>query len=339
MKATHIASMIMLCLGVNVAWANDTTVVLGAGGLEFRKSDTVRMLSEKLKLSPVEVSVDYEMQNSGPAEVETLVAFPLPVQNAAELVNVPSIVKNEKSVNFVNFTVKVDGRDISPEVELRAFLIEGDRREITEDLKKVGLLIPPVSPDFYKALVQLSEEAKRDLEAKSLITIDRFEGQDDTYTPTWELRTNYYWKQKFPVGKVLKIHHAYAPVVSHNYWGEFSFGDEKKEWCVDAETESALRKMLSKIPKSQNEGQVLERRLLEYVLKTGANWAGPIESFTLQIEKDRPDQIVSLCMDGLQKKDPLHFEITRKNFTPDSDLKVMFVNPYRGSTRSGNQRS
>jgi uncharacterized protein DUF4424 len=47
--------------------------------------------------------------------------------------------------------------------------------------------------------------------------------------------------------------------------------------------------------------------------------------FVLRLVKDRPDQKVSLCMDGFKKTDALTYLLEKTNFTPTQDLKVAFI--------------
>ena len=46
--------------------------------------------------------------------------------------------------------------------------------------------------------------------------------------------------------------------------------------------------------------RIVERRI-NYVLKSGANWAGPIKDFHLVVDKGQPDRIVSFCGQGISK--------------------------------------
>jgi hypothetical protein len=68
----------------------------------------------------------------------------------------------------------------------------------------------------------------------------------------------------------------------------------------------------------------VERRI-SYVLKTGANWAGPIKTFHLVVDKGQPDRIVSFCGDGIKKISPTAFEMRASNFTPTRDLNILIV--------------
>lgn len=61
-----------------VARANDSAAGLDGGQLVLKQADHIRMESEALLLSMKEVRVRYEFRNTGPSDVETIVAFPLP---------------------------------------------------------------------------------------------------------------------------------------------------------------------------------------------------------------------------------------------------------------------
>lgn len=64
---------------------------------------------------------------------------------------------------------------------------------------------------------------------------------------------------------------------------------------------------------------------VEYVLGTGRNWKGPIADFTLRIEKDSPEQFVSLCFPGRAKRvSPTVLEFSHTDFVPQDKLVVYF---------------
>jgi hypothetical protein len=64
---------------------------------------------------------------------------------------------------------------------------------------------------------------------------------------------------------------------------------------------------------------------LSYILKSGANWKGPIHQFRLVIDKGSADSLVSLCMPGLRKISPTQFEVRKTDFNPVRDLDIMIV--------------
>ncbi len=314
---------------LGTARANDTSVTLGAGGLTAERSGTVRMKSERLYLSPKLVRVDYEMENTGDTPVETLVAFPLPRQNAAELVNEPVIVHTRDRENFVDFKLSIDGKEVSTEREARAFLLEGDHKEVTEQLRPLGLLDSPVRASFYQSLEALPREQQQSLERAGLLEIDRSDAERPTLTPLWELRVSYFWKQIFPPRTVVRVHHEYAPVVGFGYFGAFTFEDERKPWCIDEGTEAAINKLISAQKPHEGSDKLLSRRQIDYVLSTGANWAGPIGTFELTIDKESPQNILSLCLSDLKKTGPTTFQVTKHDFTPSADLSLIVLGPYK----------
>lgn len=322
-------AIVVLCslVAVEPAFSNDSTVTLGAGGLQMTKTDALRINSEKLSLSTSLVRVDYEIENVTDKPVETLVAFPMPKQSGAELVNVPVTVPDNSSENFVHFQVTVDGKRLEPELEARAFLLDGDQHEVTEQLRPLGLLTSPVREDFYAKLEALPEAARKQLEDAKLLEVERSDPAHLGFTPLWELRTTYFWKQTFPAKTVSRVHHEYSPVVGRSLFGAYSFEDERDKWCIDAPTEQAIRALIKKQQPYEGGERYLARSQVDYVLHTGANWAGPMKSFELTIDKGAPENIVSLCLNGLEKTSPTTFILRRSNFVPDGDLSLLLLAP------------
>ena len=67
----------------------------------------------------------------------------------------------------------------------------------------------------------------------------------------------------------------------------------------------------------------------QYVLKTGANWAGPIRSFKLTLDPGGSDRLVSFCQ-GRLKASPGGStpEYTASDFKPDADLKILVIGKF-----------
>jgi len=64
---------------------------------------------------------------------------------------------------------------------------------------------------------------------------------------------------------------------------------------------------------------------LEYILTTARNWRGPIGRFHLTLDKGKPDNLLSLCWNGLTKTSPTTFEATITNFVPDHDIRLLVL--------------
>ena len=69
-------------------------------------------------------------------------------------------------------------------------------------------------------------------------------------------------------------------------------------------------------------------------LYTGNNWSGPIRRFHLIVNSDSPQDIVLTCMPGLKRISPTRYELTRTNFHPSTDLKLLILEPNKQATAS-----
>lgn len=95
--------------------------------------------------------------------------------------------------------------------------------------------------------------------------------------------------------------------------------EDEKIYCMDQNFKAGLKKAKS---------QYAPYQALGYILKTGANWAKPIQSFKLTIERD-PNELVSFCWKGQVKKIiSTQFQMTEKNFVPKQDLDIIFVRKF-----------
>jgi hypothetical protein len=65
---------------------------------------------------------------------------------------------------------------------------------------------------------------------------------------------------------------------------------------------------------------------VQYVLKTGANWHGPIGRFELQIDKAAADLVSTCPIPGLRlQRAPYGFNAVASDYTPSSNLDIIFV--------------
>jgi hypothetical protein len=64
---------------------------------------------------------------------------------------------------------------------------------------------------------------------------------------------------------------------------------------------------------------------IEYVLRTGANWAGPIGSFRLVVDKGDADSLISFCGEGVKRLSPTQFEMRATDFVPRRDLSILIL--------------
>lgn len=312
------------------ASANDSTAELRAGGLQLMRSDVIDMMSEDLFLSTQEVRVKYVYRNTSGADVTTRVAFPLP-DIGWEFGEAPVDLPNPAAPNFVDFRTTVDGTDIPLEVELRAVIDSG--LDVTERVKAAGM--PFHVTDFEawdKLQTKMPLELAKQLRDEGVIwlDLDPDTGAVTYLRPRWTLKTTFHRMQTFPAGKDVVVEHVYKPVVGGSVGASYIYaeGEEKdaikREYCIDAQFDAALDRMKAAVGGETLIGE----RTLGYVLKTGANWAKPIGEFHLTIEKDSPDQLITLCAEGLKKTGPTRFELTRRDFSPEQDIAIMMLQKF-----------
>lgn len=309
------------------ALANDSTGYLAVGGLVLTQTANIEMRSEDLYISETEVRVRYRFFNKTNADIKTIVAFPIP--------NLPMLKDNEYNLpreedNFLGFKTTVDGTPVTNGIEQRAILKETDHTDLLKSLN-VPLLFTQESGE--KALNALNNEQKKKLMDLGLIHEEEYDigqGMQKHLTPDWTLQTAFHWEQIFPAQKELVVEHRYQPFVGGNVGyltnGDGKFNEEilkeyKTRYCVDSDFLSALQRR----PKKDGSDILAPETQLEYVLVTGANWAGPIQDFRLVVDKGQSDNLVSFCASGVKKIAPTQFEVRYKNYTPDRNLEVLII--------------
>lgn len=321
--------------------ANDSTAVLGAGGLELTVSKDIAMESEDLFLSPREIRVSYLFRNTSDQDIRTRVAFPMPLVPFGPVDNVA--LPDRSKENFVDFSVTADGKVIRPELEVRAISapfddaadkagLYPDGSDMTDAVLKAGLPVNANLKTWQKALNALSAGSRKKLTEDGLLYDDGGDGSADSFSPQWSMKETYHWEQDFPTAKPVAVKHRYKPVVGSSFFtGDASDMERiksefQKKYCLDRAGLAGLQRLLLKAKKAGDSGAdnpYLFAVETEYVLKTGANWKGAIGKFYLTIDKLYPDAIMSTCIDGIKKSGATTFEVRRSAFNPENDIRFV----------------
>ena len=241
-------------------------------------------------------------------------AFPLPDLDLLRMWNSPSSIPFEGKQNFVGFRTWVDGVEIHMESDIHAVLENRpgvtpefeNRRDVTRELLALGINLSnakqDVTPEVREKLVKLGAAF---VEQKWTV-------------PTWVTKTYFYWTQTFPAHKQLHIKHTYNAGPFKSFVTE-----EEAEWCTDDSYRAAFRKLPNKMADRYADGEAVR-----YMLKTGANWAGPIGDFTLKLDKAWTALLSTCPIPGLSlKREGNMFAAHATNFTPSTDLNILFVAP------------
>ncbi|KGF66800.1 hypothetical protein LL06_26095 [Hoeflea sp. BAL378] len=325
-------AILMLLWAAPAATANDTTAELKTGGLVFVQTDAISMVEEKLYISPTEVRVEYRFRNTTDADVEALVAFPVPdIASGYEMV----ALDPNAGDNFLGFEASQDGRPIRAELQQQALVHEVD---LTAELKAEDIPLMPGAEATAVALSRLGPEAVGRLRGLGLVGVEQWDdgsGMKDHIVPQWTLKSVYWWKTVYPANSEVTVKHRYATsvggTVDVTYLDENGeprgerFAEYRKRYCLD----DAMVRIAQKTRKAQMETgtQLYVENWISYILMTGNNWAGPIGSFTLTVDKGDPKNVVSFCGEGVTKTGPTTFEMKKTDFYPERDLEILLLVP------------
>jgi len=315
-----------LCCGIPAARANDTTAALTTGGLVFQTNPNIEMRSEDLSISRQRIDVRYRFFNRASTDQTVTVAFPLPEVDAGEATNIA--VPDDDADNFLQFRTVVDGGEVSARIEQKAFVAG---RDVTARLQALKLPLQPRAKKTTAALDALPADVEQQLTKEGLVhdgSYDAGKGMEKHVAPDWSLRTTYYWEQTFPAGREVAIAHSYTPSVGASVQTRAAAKDasaeEKREYLTRFCTENSFISGVAAMAKKNGGAPPAEFRIA-YVLKTGANWAGPIGEFRLTVDKGQPTSLVSFCETGVKKIGPTTFEVRKTNYTPTRDLDILIV--------------
>ncbi len=316
------------------ALANDSSVELAIGGVTFTQSPDVSMEAETLTITPDMVTVVYRFVNQTAAPVTLTVGFPLPDLDLADQ-DVIYAIPGADPVNFVDFKTRIDGKPIKFDVVQRAKL---GGKDVTGAVRAAGLPIALIGGDAQPKIAALAPDVRaRLIDSGLLIPAGSDEKGEPLYGPAWVASTAFTRKQVFPPGQPVAVEHRYRTSLGasqdtalrkalRNSDGMGATLERyRKDYCLPNDFFSGLDKIAGADP--SNTAKLQERRIA-YVLKTGANWSGPIKNFRLVVDKGRPDRLVSFCFDNVKKISPTAFEADLENFTPTQDLKILLIGKY-----------
>lgn len=301
------------------AHANDSVGWVSTGGVQYLKSDEIRMVSEDLFISVDKIHVDYEFHNDATTDVTETVLFPLP----AAATDVDGDFANVKALHQ-SFKIWVNGQSVKPTQHVRALWRDTSKAsiDITEALRTECHLNDAQIAD-PASLLRNGNEDHVIQPCLAQLAKARIISSLPIDQPVWDSQIIYSWQQTFPAKQSIRVRHEYVPLIGGSLAGisrsdEEYARDMQKTYCFD---ETFWQKM------TRSQRIYPSYEALGYILTTGANWAKPIERFHLTIEKPK-DTLMSLCWDrSLKKVSDTRFEAYKTNFTPTRDIDIIFAIP------------
>ncbi len=309
--------------------ANDFVAELGAGGIVLARTGIVSIERERLFISMDQISVDYEFRNNSDEDVRTLVAFPMPEFTASpyEAVALPL----DTSDNFMDFTVSVNGRMITPNLQQRA---HAGGIDVTSILEDAGIPLFPNAPGNKELLGALDDGTLRNLIEAGIVILDEYDignGPVTDIAPVWTLKSAYWWEMEFPADQTVRVHHDYRPgvggtagltFIDENGKPFFTYDEYNKKYCIEDGFFPAAARLVSKKVEGRD---FFTESWISYVLTSGANWAGSIRNFELVIDKGSHANLVSFCGENVEKTGPTQFTMRASDFVPERDLDILFM--------------
>ena len=141
-------------------------------------------------------------------------------------------------------------------------------------------------------------------------------------------------RQLFPAGKTVSVTHRYVPITGGSVAGSLypvarkypDWKDYAGRYCIDKSFLAAFDAREARGRQNKPDSPaVYSETWIGYVLSSGRNWRGPIKQFRLVIDKGKPGNLISFCMDGVKKISPTRFEVLKTNFEPKGDLDIMIA--------------
>lgn len=323
MRTTVALALAALTLALP-ARANDSEAAVSLGGIELVANQHVSMDSEDLYISEQEVRVRYRYTNHANKDLELTISFPLPAVRAADedeygYTAIPDFSR-------LNFVTTVDGKPVKLAMMKRA---EVNGRDVTKRVQQLGWPLDWMTgtgeePGFVG---KLSAEAKRAGVAEGLLR----KLENGEHRPTWDVVTHVTRKQVFPAHRTVEVTHRYSPMIGGSVAGTLfpavrkEYPEHLKTYCIDQGFLSAFDRKVAARMKQPDAPMAYSEVWIGYVLSSGRNWRGPIKDFRLVVDKGKPENLVSFCMDGVKKISPTQFEVRRKNFEPKGDLEILIV--------------
>ncbi|MBS0529542.1 MAG: DUF4424 domain-containing protein [Proteobacteria bacterium] len=302
---------------------------MSIGGLQFSQTDAIAMESEVLKISLDAVDVQYRFKNVSGKPLTVTVAFPLPDidLSEAESISLPSA----DPVNFVDFKTSVDGQPAVLTIDQRAMVGTAD---VTGQLKQLKVPLLPIGSRELRPADLPAATQKELVDASLLMPAGSDERGRTRYAPAWLVKTSAVREQTFPADRPVLVEHHYRPSVGsspdtilrkglrQNKALAAEVARYRKDYCI---TDAFLSELDKRAGAGTANTSGLGERRIGYVLKTGANWAGPIKSFKLIIDKGAPDRLVSFCERPLTASGAGGSDFVATDFKPQADLKILVI--------------
>jgi len=314
--------------------ANDSEAEISLGGIVLKPSSDLRLLQEDLYLSAEVVRVDYVFENPTDEYIDTTIAFPMPTQPRGLLTRDYYYDTSEDWDGF-GFSTHVDGLPVRLKQMDRAMI---GTRDVTDEVVARGWPVIWSDSDEANPFAGLSEAEVAALLAQGWAVRDPLFAE--RVVPAWDAATFFVRDQAFPPNSKISVRHEYVPMIGGSagsaLYLQYRDGEPdsilseyRERYCIDDQFLAGVDRRLAKNAGNDEVQTFMTETWLAYVLSSGANWDGPIGRFRLVVDKGSTDNLVSFCMNGVNKIGPTQFEVVKTDFEPSRDLDVLILSFHR----------
>lgn len=299
-------------------------------GLIAGQKTPLKILSEDLVISPDLVRVRYVIANDTDTMRHEWIGFPVVDISPGDLwvkgspLAVWSEVADRRGLDpldFMAFRVRVDGRPKEAQGQQNAYLFKyghfGPTIPVTDVLKAAGL--PLMMLERSDIIARLPDATKHALYDRHLLEAFEVNPAPGTYPahykPAWHVDTTFSWQQDFPAHHRFTVEVGYRPMTAgtaHPIRGGSLVGWPEPGCFAD--------------PAARSDDWVMRRVMLRstgYIVMTANYWNGPIGRFHLTLDKQKPNALLSACVDHpLTKTGPTTYEFTAERYAPQNDIRT-----------------
>ncbi len=309
-----------------VAFADETVVALPtfhpvityAGEPE---ADSYAITSETMTLSQKSVTFDMVLSNDTKADIQTLVAIPLPDLNPAHAPG--SYPPNPDDENFMNVAATVNGKSVDLEFEQHADVANMD---VTADLENAGLSLVQeveISSDGFGGQ---DEKTLADWQRRGIVVPSMVDGPPRLF-PGWRLRSAAHFDLVLPAGKTVNLVVTSDAVPAAN--NDFAIDGNGRSvvpskadiatYCMD----DSILKPIAKILNDGNSSGLLEQKLTVRM----PDFAPAVKRGDLKvvIDKGDPETLVSFCGEDVKKTGATTYSFNWNGVPFGEDFGVYFL--------------
>ncbi len=327
--------------------AQESILELPGRGLTFPKAANsaaaVTVTAMEVRINPSVTVVHYKLTNGGTTPVKTTLSIPLPTLDFSDP-DVAYAIPAEDPINFIGLAARVDGKPAAFTFVQKASLND---KNISATLRQNKLDLIPIGT-FQNTIAALTPQARQALSDAGLIVESGTNADGNAlYFPSWTVETSASHAFVFDPMKTVDIELTYKTSVGSspdtvlrkalrtepNLSGEVT--QYRQDHCIDDLVGFAIAAASAantpNIANIANTAKIREKRIQFDLLDSAP--PAPIGDFRLTVDKERPDRIVSFCLDNLKRINPTTFEMRASNFTPTANLKILILGRTISSVR------